>query len=234
VFLDASGSNDNDEYEKYLKRWENSQANDYNKCNKEFNEKTCRIRRARNNRDLSVAEKSEVDEEFSFEGFIESVTEEEDSGEDDLYYYSEDEDGDESKSFWNMAQRFLQNKNQKNKRLNRNKSKDPNRMRPYQLPKLTGSDFYYGYDGSLTVPPCSERVWYRIMRQPLKISKDQLRRTNDAIARHLSEDCELGTVGRELGGDQCHVDVARPLQFTHIVHHVTDCVEWHIDDTRKM
>jgi hypothetical protein len=72
------------------------------------------------------------------------------------------------------------------------------------------------------------------MRQPLKISKDQLRRTNDAIARHLSEDCELGTVGRELGGDQCHVDVARPLQFTHIVHHVTDCVEWHIDDTRKM
>jgi hypothetical protein len=89
----------------------------------------------------------------------------------------------------------------------------------------------------MTVPPCAEKVWYRILRQPLIISRGQLRRINDLIARHLECasgsgcNCELATVGRRKSLNTCHVEVNRPLQYTDDVHHVTDCIEWHVDDT---
>ncbi|XP_043940028.1 carbonic anhydrase 2-like isoform X2 [Protopterus annectens] len=34
---------------------------------------------------------------------------------------------------------------------------------------------YYGYKGSLTTPPCTENVAWRVLAQPLKISKKQLK-----------------------------------------------------------
>jgi len=254
VLLDAQGSSNNADIEPYIKRWEAAQDNDYKSCNKEFNDSTCRIRNSRKNRrGLGMGDETEVEPEFNYEGFIKSLTEDVvNSAEDDEYDMDEYDDdvkddddwtvqdqspAENSSFFWNIAQRFLQTSKRAQKKAERLKRKQEQRtsnesMKPYQLPKATGTDFYYAYDGSLTVPPCSERIWYRIMRKPLVISRSQLSRIQDLIAKHLDENCELGTVGKRLSDGTCHVDVSRPLQFTHAVHHVTDCTEWHEDDKR--
>ena len=33
---------------------------------------------------------------------------------------------------------------------------------------------YYRFDGSLTTPPCSEGVWWLVMKEPVKVSKQQI------------------------------------------------------------
>ena len=58
-----------------------------------------------------------------------------------------------------------------------------------------------------------------------------MNRINDLTAKHLDANCKLATVGKRRGDGTCHVDNNRPLQYTDDVHHVTDCTEWHHDDT---
>jgi len=80
--------------------------------------------------------------------------------------------------------------------------------------------YYYGYDGSLTHPPCNGDVSWRIIRKPLKIAQKQMDLINKLIAGHINEDCELGTFGKWQNSDSCFVDVTRPVQYTTKEHHL--------------
>lgn len=60
----------------------------------------------------------------------------------------------------------------------------------------SSSHHHWRYDGSLTYPPCTENVEWRVMFGPLLISQAQLDRINILIYKHLDPvRCTLTTVG---------------------------------------
>ena len=49
------------------------------------------------------------------------------------------------------------------------------------IPKKQG---YYAYTGSLTVPPCTEGVEWRILKEPITVSQDQLKALEKITGRN--------------------------------------------------
>ena len=68
------------------------------------------------------------------------------------------------------------------------------------------SIWFFGYEGSLTEPPCSEFVEWRIIREPAYISTRQLYRLKNILFNHVDSECRRTSVHSEENG------VARPLQ----------------------
>ena len=66
--------------------------------------------------------------------------------------------------------------------------------------------FHCGYEGSLTVPPCLERVHWRVLDLPMIISENQYWRIYDLIINQLDDNCEYGNTNAYKGG------VDRPVQ----------------------
>lgn len=89
----------------------------------------------------------------------------------------------------------------------------------------TQSHFYYNYRGSLTYPPCSENLNWRVMQKPLFISPGQLDQIKKLIYMHLNSNCELATVGVKLE-DGCAVGVNRPIQSLSYRHQLKKCDQW--------
>lgn len=79
------------------------------------------------------------------------------------------------------------------------------KMFPYDLfPTI----YYYKYQGSITYPPCSQIVRFRVLDEPLKISRRQLRQLGALQGSYLNEQtCESESVVSPLGENY------RPLQL---------------------
>jgi hypothetical protein len=77
---------------------------------------------------------------------------------------------------------------------------------PYH-PMLIPTYWFYGYDGSLTEPPCTEFVSWFVMDAPMVISPGQLEQLKTILFNHVDPDCQRTSV---------HYDqsVARPIQET--------------------
>lgn len=67
--------------------------------------------------------------------------------------------------------------------------------------------WFYGYDGSLTEPPCTEIVSWFVMDTPMLIAPEQLEQMKRILFTHVDSDCQRTSV---------HFDesVARPIQET--------------------
>merc|ERR1712194_178073 len=65
--------------------------------------------------------------------------------------------------------------------------------------------WYCGYKGSLTIPPCTENVHWRIYDVPLKISKDQSARMSNLLVSQLDDECNRGSIAYNR-------TVSRPIQ----------------------
>lgn len=66
--------------------------------------------------------------------------------------------------------------------------------------------YFYGYDGSLTEPPCTEIVSWFIMDEPAIMSPQQLAQMKHILFTHVDDQCEKTSVHFEDRG------VARPIQ----------------------
>jgi len=68
--------------------------------------------------------------------------------------------------------------------------------------------YFYGYDGSLTEPPCSEIVSWFVMDTPMTISKNQLEQMKHILFTNVNgETCKETSVHYKSS-------VARPIQET--------------------
>jgi len=68
------------------------------------------------------------------------------------------------------------------------------------------NQYYYGYRGSLTIPPCSDIVLWYVVDEPMKIGESQLARLKDLIMNYRDGNCRKSTYANSDG----HVN--RPLQ----------------------
>ena len=75
---------------------------------------------------------------------------------------------------------------------------------PYD-PMLIPTYWFYGYDGSLTEPPCTEFVSWFIMDTPMTISPAQLEQMKTILFTHVDSNCQPTSV-------QYDQSVARPIQ----------------------
>lgn len=81
------------------------------------------------------------------------------------------------------------------------------KFHPYHE-ELMRTIYFYGYDGSLTEPPCTEIVSWFIMDEPATISPQQLQQMQNILFNHVDDDCYRTSVHDNNRG------VARPIQDT--------------------
>lgn len=72
-------------------------------------------------------------------------------------------------------------------------------------PRIINSIHFYGYGGSLTEPPCSEWVAWRVLDTPMQISLDQWEQMRNILFNQVDEKCHRTSVHYE-------GSVARPTQ----------------------
>jgi len=72
--------------------------------------------------------------------------------------------------------------------------------------KPWNEEYYYGYKGSITVPPCTNNVFWYVADKPITMSKKQLKAIKTLLASYRNENCELDSYANSKG------EVARPIQ----------------------
>jgi len=74
----------------------------------------------------------------------------------------------------------------------------------FDIYRLIPTSWYCGYRGTLTAPPCTERIHWRIMDLPIPISRSQVTRMQNLLVNRLDSNCKKvssaykGTVNRPL------------------------------------
>jgi len=74
----------------------------------------------------------------------------------------------------------------------------------YDIFRFMTTGWYCGYEGSITEPPCSRRVYWRVLDLPMKISANQYDRIKRLIVGRLNNNCQpesahyFGKVNRPL------------------------------------
>lgn len=80
---------------------------------------------------------------------------------------------------------------------------------------------YFSYDGSITYPPCTTAVNWRILDKPMEISRKQYKQLTNLLTSYRNDDCDRATVTSPRGEN------ARPLQTINEDQDVAHCT---IDD----
>lgn len=98
---------------------------------------------------------------------------------------------------------------------------------PYEWFLKVGTEYYFRYEGTQTVPPCYDTAHWRVFKDPIRVAPHQMRELERLIAWRTGDNCQRDTAGK--GTDDPNVvDVARPLQSTHRLHRKVfcECKDW--------
>ncbi|KAG7370840.1 Eukaryotic-type carbonic anhydrase [Nitzschia inconspicua] len=99
---------------------------------------------------------------------------------------------------------------------------------PYEWLLKVGTEYYFRYEGSMTVPPCYTVNHWRVMKDPVRVAKHQITELERLLAWRLNDKCEASTAGRPREGNPDAVDVNRPLQEIKRGHRLVfcECQNW--------
>lgn len=106
---------------------------------------------------------------------------------------------------------------------------------PYEWLREVKTEYYYRYEGSQMVPPCYQKVHYRVMKDPIVIHPIQLKELERLLAWRIApkgsefNECQRDTAGVDRpvrNGDA--VDLNRPLQRYSNIHRKVfcECNDW--------
>jgi len=76
----------------------------------------------------------------------------------------------------------------------------------FDIYRMLPTLWYCGYNGSLTIPPCHQRVVWRVLDLPMTMSKKQFKRIQKLIKNQLDENCKPNKTAYK------RKEVSRPLQ----------------------
>jgi Eukaryotic-type carbonic anhydrase len=100
---------------------------------------------------------------------------------------------------------------------------------PYDWLKKVATEYYFRYEGSLTVPPCfAQSVHWRVMKNSIRVSPEQIRLLEDLIANRINPStCSRETAAAPRSGTD-RVNVNRPLQYLSSGHRAVfcECIDW--------
>lgn len=98
---------------------------------------------------------------------------------------------------------------------------------PYDFYKMTKTEYYFRYEGSTLVPPCFETVHWRVLKDPIKVSPQQIIDIESLLANRVDPNtCKKYTAGKPIGSNA--VDVNRPIQTNSGGHKLVfcECINW--------
>ena len=102
----------------------------------------------------------------------------------------------------------------------------------YQWLREVGTEYYFRYEGQQMVPPCYDKVHYRVMKDYIRVNPVQIEELQRLLAHRiapkgsLKNQCQRDTAGKRVTEDR--VDLARPLQSSTQKHAATfcECKDW--------
>jgi len=99
---------------------------------------------------------------------------------------------------------------------------------PYEWLLKVGTEYYYRYEGSMTVPPCYSVNHWRVMKDPIRVAKHQIIELERLLAWRINGKCKPSTAGKPREDNVDAVDVARPLQELQKGHRMVfcECQDW--------
>eukprot|EP00529_Nitzschia_sp_RCC80_P003057 CAMPEP_0113452454 /NCGR_PEP_ID=MMETSP0014_2-20120614/6854_1 /TAXON_ID=2857 /ORGANISM="Nitzschia sp." /LENGTH=1126 /DNA_ID=CAMNT_0000343825 /DNA_START=1476 /DNA_END=4856 /DNA_ORIENTATION=- /assembly_acc=CAM_ASM_000159 len=99
---------------------------------------------------------------------------------------------------------------------------------PYEWLLKVGTEYYFRYEGSMTVPPCYTVNHWRVMKDPIRVATHQIKELERLLAWRLDGKCNADTAGRPRQGNPDAVDVTRPLQKLERGHRMVfcECQDW--------
>ena len=105
----------------------------------------------------------------------------------------------------------------------------------YEWMLAVKTEYYFRYEGTFTIPPCTEVVHWRVMKDPIRVHPDQIKELERLLAWRVApsgskfKECEPDTAGiMRPGQDGNAVDLNRPLQSLHKLHRMVfcECQDW--------
>lgn len=98
---------------------------------------------------------------------------------------------------------------------------------PYEWFLKVGTEYYFRYEGTQTVPPCYDTAHWRAYKDPIRVAPHQMRELERLIAWRRGDQCQEDTAGKPTGNPNL-VNVARPLQSYHRLHRMVfcECQDW--------
>ena len=99
---------------------------------------------------------------------------------------------------------------------------------PYEWLLKVGTEYYFRYEGTQTVPPCFDTAHWRVLKDPIRVPPHQIKELERLIAWRRNDKCEKDTAGHPRPGNPDAVDVNRPVQSYHKLHRKVfcECKDW--------